>query len=253
MTWLKPRSYYERELLRTKGQDDDLVNNEVRNVLLLIRWRRAIEPWMRLLKVPFNSLKVLHGQYRKPRPQVHSSPAPPAGGSAGPFSASGPGFAFSPSFGSATVTIQATGAGYSSFGTSVTEFEDAGIIAGEVTAHRSWVLHRDGLLHSVIMSDFAWVPGGTAEGEPNATGYGIYAFKEKEKANYLGTNTNDDGAPVVTGTVYLWGVVYEHEQGYRASKACIASIDDSPHYDAVKLRKLYGLNRRKRKVKGKGE
>ena len=51
----------------------------------------------------------------------------------------------------------------------------------------------------------------------------------------------------VTGTVDLWGDVFEHERGYRASKAAVRSIDDSPHYDAKALRKLYGLNKRKKK------
>ena len=46
----------------------------------------------------------------------------------------------------------------------------------------------------------------------------------------------------VTGTVDLWGEAYEHERGYRASRAKITSIDGSPSYDAPALRRLYGLD-----------
>ena len=39
----------------------------------------------------------------------------------------------------------------------------------------------------------------------------------------------------------------EHERGYRAQFARIVVIDDSPHYDAAALRKLYKIAPRKGK------
>ena len=52
---------------------------------------------------------------------------------------------------------------------------------------------------------------------------------------------------IVSGKVYLWGEVVEHERGYRASKAAVASIDSSPNYNATVLRKRYGLTRARKK------
>ena len=72
-------------------------------------------------------------------------------------------------------------------------------------------------------------------------------FRSRSACSYVGWNEDKDNI-LVTGTVDLWGDVYEHVRGYRASKATIASIDDSPNYDAAVLRKLYGLNKKRKKV-----
>lgn len=96
-------------------------------------------------------------------------------------------------------------------------------------------------------SEFKWEPGSIAEGNPSE-GDGIHAFKSVISMAQYGSH-GITGDVIVTGRVELWGDVYEHERGYRASKAQIAAIDDSPDYDAVTLRKLYGLGRKSRKKK----
>ena len=93
----------------------------------------------------------------------------------------------------------------------------------------------------------------TAEGDPSQPNQGVHGFKYRYDAcSYLsGFETLDSfgvEAAVISGTVELWGNVYEHTRGYRASKARIASIDDSPNYDAAALRKKYGLNRRRKRL-----
>jgi hypothetical protein len=96
-------------------------------------------------------------------------------------------------------------------------------------------------------SDFVWRPGEIVEGD--VAEEGVHAFKDRVAAGAYGYALERDVALVITGTVYLWGEVIEHERGWRASKAAIASIDDSPYYDARELRYKYGLTRKRAKKK----
>jgi hypothetical protein len=96
------------------------------------------------------------------------------------------------------------------------------------------------LLYSAYQDHVCWKPGEIMEGDPSVYGEGIHAFKDLLGMGHYGNLYLEEGT-IVSGTVELWGEVYEHERGYRASKAAIASIDDSPFYDAAALRKLYGL------------
>jgi hypothetical protein len=237
--WLKGSSYGE-QLIASHYDDtmDEVVAREIDRTLFWLRFRRHSEPFVRpfirVVRMTKFAWEVLDGRYRRARSQVHGGPNPAPGGSAGTG-----GFTPTATQSSAGATLTTNGA-----------FEDAGIRAGEVTAHRCWILRDDGLLHSMIMDYYAWAPGIVATGDPTDTQGGVHAFKTKELAQEYGRyGRYPVGYKVVFGTVDLWGDVFEHERGYRASKAAIASIDDSPDYDAVALRKLYKLNRKPRKKK----
>ncbi len=124
------------------------------------------------------------------------------------------------------------------------DIKDDGIVAGEIIAYRCWRLRADGKLASVYQSETVWEPGTPLEGDPEKNGEGVHGFKRRiDLASYGLSYTN--GAPttnpIVSGTVSLWGMVIEHERGYRAARAEVREIDDSPDYDAEALRKLYGL------------
>ena len=215
---------YLQELLNSKGEDEQAIDRQVKFTLLALRWRAAIAPYLRIFKL---AKEFLRGQYRTSATQVHSRAyQAPGTGYSGAFVGTSSLSSFVPP---STPSPAAT-------------FADAGIRAGEVTGYRCWEL-RDGLLYSMYQSTFCWKPGEVVEGDA-AGGDGVHAFKDILAVGSYGY-TQHGSHIVVSGTVDLWGEVYEHERGYRASKAAIASIDDSPHYDAKALRKLYGLTRRR--------
>lgn len=245
-----PGDRFLNELVQSRGEDDRVLDRRVHEVLREVRFRKAIEPWRVLITSLFKAAwSQTYGRYRRARSKVHIGAALQSGRLPGAVPSPGP-----------LSTHQFAGYGGGFTGTAVNpapsptigpgqSFEDAGIRAGEVVAYRCWVL-RDGLLYSAAMSNYAWHPGKPAEGDPNKIDEGVHGFKNRHRAcSYIG-DYEQDGAIVVSGTVDLWGDVYEHEWGYRASKAAVASIDDSPHYDAAALRKLYKLGRRMRKKKG---
>lgn len=210
------------------GTMDQLTDRTVRRTLLTLRWKHAIAPYFAIFKLGW---EIINGQYWRAAKEVHGSSNTASGASAGAFAApvaqfAGPGVTFPTAASAAT-------------------FDDAGIRAGEVRAYRCWLL-RNGLLRSVTQ-DFYWQPGETVAGDAEH-GEGVHAFKSILLMSEYGIYREND--IVVTGTIDLWGEVYEHELGYRASYAAVASIDDSPDYDAAELRKLYGLNRKRKKKKG---
>ena len=245
---------YARSLLDSKSLDEDVVDNQVKMILLELRWKRACAPWVKLVGDLTISIrrfarlgwKILNGQYRRTAAQVHGSPAQPSGGGAGATSIP------------TTHVFTGYGGGFSTTGPVTTisssgTFEDAGVRAGEVVAYRCWWL-KEGLLYSIYQDEFVWEPKKPAQGKPDHHGEGIHGFKDRLSACqyvglYEGFIYSTDGArgPIVSGTIEMWGEVYEHARGYRSSYAAVASIDDSPNYDAAVLRKKYGLNRRKKK------
>jgi hypothetical protein len=233
---------YLGELLRSRGEGE-AVDREVERVLFQ---ERVISPLIRAFKRRTRYVVKLweaaRGLYRRTLAKVRGGANAPPGAGAGAGGISSAQFV-------AVATIGASGAFNTVSPPSPQPVEDAGIRAGEVVAYRCWVL-RDGLLYSAAMSSYAWHPGKPAEGDPNKIDEGVHGFKNRHRACSYIRDYEQDGAIVVSGTVDLWGDVYEHEWGYRASKAAVASIDDSPHYDAAALRKLYKLGRRKRKKKG---
>lgn len=107
--------------------------------------------------------------------------------------------------------------------------------AGEIIAYRAW-RYEDGLLRSVYQPDW-WKPGHTLVGrEINDWGKrGVHAWKERNSEpfneyvrDYMRYRCRLEhvySTVIVTGSVYLWGDVVEHEFGYRAEFARIKSID----------------------------
>ena len=231
-------------LLVTRAADDWIVDHEVERILWRMRlWGRA-----KIIIAKLRSVWI-YGEHWRARSKVHSSTASAPGGGAGTFTPrplqsvtlTGPGAGYA---GGLTVTVPGP-----SVSIYARAFKDAGIRAGEVTAHRAWRLKDDGLLYSCYREEFVWQPGEVAEGDPSGGIEGIYAFKDPlnvgsyvDELHRYSAGCGHQGPSVfITGTVDLWGEVYEHEHGYRASRAKIASIDDSPNYDAVELRRRYGL------------
>ncbi len=221
------------------GKLDERTDQHVRWVLLSLRWQRAVYPYLQIFKLIW---EIVRGKYWRTAKKIHGGSNQASGGSPGAgnqpvaqFPSTAAGFT-PPSTGGA-----AAGAGVT------TVFQDLGIKAGEVTGYRCWLLNPgDGLLHSCVYTDFVWKPGEVAEGAPgNDPRAGIHAYKSVLELHNYGSPDERH----VSGTIDMWGDVYEHTRGYRAQYAAIASIDDSPHYDAVALRKLYGLNKKKRKKK----
>lgn len=122
--------------------------------------------------------------------------------------------------------------------------EDAGIRAGEITAFRAWRIEGDKLF-SVYIEGIEWKPGCPMTGDVQAGG--VFSFKDVgEVYEYLAERQStpvlriefDDVTgfsrlvhetmrteTFAIGTVQLWGQVIEHERGYRAQFAKIASLD----------------------------
>ncbi len=245
-------------LIETKAQVDEVSDRQVQRVLFLMRCRRAAAPYLYIFKLTW---ETICGRYRIAFAKVRGGADQTSGGSAGAAGqpvAQHTGFSgFTTGYAGGFTTASAGPspgglAGNINPSTQVPPpqvFEDAGIRAGEVIAYRCWRL-RDGQLFSVFQSDVCWEPGKVMEGDA-FSGDGVHAFKSillmAEYGGYHG------GENIVTGTVDMWGDVYEHERGYRASKAAVRSIDDSPYYDAKALRRMYGLNKRRKKPLTKPE
>jgi hypothetical protein len=236
---------YARALLKSRV-DENIVDSQVDWVLFSIRMRHYVQPWIDLAFSAFRMAKTTweyaHGRYRRASSQVHGGATQQSGGGTG-----------APT----TFTIAATGARYSNLPAGAGQaaglsfpnnpparfFEDAGVVAGEVVARRCWKLGPDGLLYSVYQDHVVWQPNEIMEGDA-AGGDGVHAFKDVLSLASYGQNYASH--ILVSGEVEMWGDVFEHKRGYRASKARIIRIDDSPNYDAAELRKKYGLNRRKK-------
>lgn len=122
-----------------------------------------------------------------------------------------------------------------------------GIVAGEIVGYRCWRIER-GLLRSVYQPD-VWQPDEVLVGRElgDWDSRGIHAWKDagskqyhdyirgylnadttfRHFITYLGKDVEEpDPRPaMVTGTVFLWGDVVEHERGYRAEFARVRSLD----------------------------
>lgn len=148
-----------------------------------------------------------------------------------------------------------------------------GIVAGEIVAYRCWRI-ENGELRSVYQKD-VWKPGDILQGREigDWDTRGIHAWKDPASHEYRAyirgyLNSASDGLflffqtpaerlkehhpAMVTGTVFLWGDVVEHERGYRAEFARVRSLDwlypdetmmgrEAETLDA--LRDLYGCRR----------
>jgi len=123
-----------------------------------------------------------------------------------------------------------------------------GVVAGEIIGYRCWRVEK-GHLRSVYQPD-VWKAGEILEGRElgDWDQRGIHAWKDpasKHYHDYIRAYLNDQSDPMwrvfmfgnspdrkddprpamVTGTVFLWGDVVEHERGYRAEYARIRSLD----------------------------
>jgi hypothetical protein len=113
---------------------------------------------------------------------------------------------------------------------------------GEIIGYRCWRI-ENGLLRSVYQPDF-WHPGKPLEGRElgDWDSRGIHAWKDAGGRHYLEYirsylnqdnmyiklmfDSNINGRPaMITGTVFLWGDVVEHERGWRAEYARVRSLD----------------------------
>ena len=146
-----------------------------------------------------------------------------------------------------------------------------GVVAGEIVGYRCWRVEK-GWLRSVYQSD-VWKPGEVLAGRElgDWDSRGIHAWKDsgsKEYHDYIRSYLTQDRYPfvwafingdrhldevrpaMVTGTVFLWGDVVEHERGWRAEFARVRSLDwlypDATMMGREQqalddLRKLYGI------------
>ena len=113
--------------------------------------------------------------------------------------------------------------------------------AGEITGWRVWHVRehfstRDLAPHvprlfSVYMEDFVWPATGPARGNPllrsgsdDSTPQGVYAWKTEDLAHAYSLEQRTVCYSAI-GKVDLWGRVIEHEKGYRAEYARVASIE----------------------------
>ena len=257
---------------------DEVIDQTAKSILLRMRWRAAVQTWVNVtfsLVAPFGKVgrsiwEICNGEYRRASKEVHSGSNSAPSGSAGASGGSGPHPQQSAglTIGSVTRLALATqftrpspGAGarlaqqrhmaaiavgfLDATADPPQPLEDAGIKAGEIVAYRCWRL-CDGKLHSVYQEHVVWEPSQTMEGKLDDD-EGVHAFKDRLSTGYYGFEYRCEKVTIVSGTVDLWGEIIEHELGYRAQFAAIASIDDSPFYDAKALRKLYGLTRKRKK------
>lgn len=113
-----------------------------------------------------------------------------------------------------------------------------------VTGWRLWRV-KGHQLYSANRST-EWLPGVPMTGSfDNNSSAGVYAFKDKEEAyhNLIDYDQSNYGAYVL-GSVEMWGTVVEHNRGYRAERARIATLDAATaRVDLDTLRSLY-INRR---------
>jgi len=108
---------------------------------------------------------------------------------------------------------------------------------GYIVGIRQWI-YSNGLLRSIIMQDYYWLPHETPKAIKADCGMfvfvGYYAAKpeHKELLAYSG---------VITGTVALWGEIHEHEKGYRAEYAYPLTLDHCSDHrvNLDELRELY--------------
>ena len=118
-------------------------------------------------------------------------------------------------------------------------------VVGEIVGHRGWRLQGGNLLIS-YSAGVRWYPGQPMQDTTAAAGNviedynhaGVWAFKSPY---LLGWQLWTDSAIDVLGTIWMWGTVIEHEDGYRSQYATVRSIEwvRAP-YDLESLRRLYG-------------
>jgi hypothetical protein len=95
---------------------------------------------------------------------------------------------------------------------------------GEIKAWRIWRLGNEGVVYSPIINQ-PWWPGEVMRSSPHAgSDDGIYALKTRPELRW--PPSARASWPLVVGRVSLWGIVIEHDKGYRAENVRILSFDD---------------------------
>ena len=113
------------------------------------------------------------------------------------------------------------------------------IEVGEITAWRIWRLGHEGIVYSLIVN-VPWRPGEVMRASPHARADdGIYASKSRPEIRW--PPSARASWPLVVGRVSLWGVVIEHEKGYRAQNARILAFDDIVSWSAFDNQKALAL------------
>jgi len=96
---------------------------------------------------------------------------------------------------------------------------------GEIIGYRIWRVDN-GYLKS-FSYPISWMPGHPISGKPgDHDSAGIWAFKDPHRALHKMLETPDS----VMGSVYLWGEIVEHADGYRAEFAEVRSIEEQNIY-----------------------
>jgi hypothetical protein len=112
---------------------------------------------------------------------------------------------------------------------------------GEITAWRVWRLGKDGIVYSPIINR-PWWPGEVMRASPHdGADDGIYASKARPEMRW--PPSARASWPLAVGSVRLWGVVFEHETGYRAEYARIVSFDDIVSWSTFDINKALILLR----------
>jgi len=146
-----------------------------------------------------------------------------------------------------------SGGGGTSYSGSITHVEGKRTMpahcmtVGEITAWRIWTI-KHGYVASVA-ANHVWAPNQPTTGKPDE-GYGVHAWKTLTDAIKYG---GERLGPCILGRVQLWGMVDEHDIGYRAEFAKIISFDrvlnvtDRAQQKELltELRKTYGLKEEK--------
>lgn len=100
--------------------------------------------------------------------------------------------------------------------------DKAGMTFGEFVGWRIWGI-KDGYLQS-YSAQYTWVPGIAAEGKPgDHDGGGLWAFKDPAKALH---KLLEQHVPSAIGSIWMYGDVVEHSDGYRSQYAMVRSIED---------------------------
>lgn len=118
---------------------------------------------------------------------------------------------------------------------------ESGTIETEpIVGYRSWIYSEspEGVpfLRSVT-KDYQWLPFEPSHGDISGDG-GIYAFKTPDEAWRYAVPRS------ISGEVYLWGMVLEHAEGFRAEHAYPKELWVGKDFDAtmiVRLEETYGV------------
>lgn len=91
---------------------------------------------------------------------------------------------------------------------------------GEIIAWREWRYRLKPVRLLSLSYRLVWPPDRPMHSNPDCSYYGIFGLKERpERWGWSHIQSAGPGDGHVLGQVALWGVVWEHERGYRAQYA----------------------------------